>query len=294
MPPRLVWTSVHRSCASTSHIGPTASEVPALLTSVEIGPSAVSAAATARATAIGSVTSATHAADGTPCRSISPRVSSSAFSDPGQDCDRESCRTETERDSAPQPSAPASDERHSLGPRSRPGLPVRVGIGRAFTRHFGAQVSQGLTPTLLSTRRTDEEVCYGQYRTNKWDVYINMHISCPYEFPARLPVIPIVRSRKEPLNLEMLCEALAEIIEGLHIAVRPVYTPVAVIEVDIRYDEYAVVIQELRYFSEFLGLEVPHIFEKRPGQGRCRNASHRTGLASQGSRPRSDSAPGHV
>ena len=77
--------------------------------------------------------------------------------------------------------------------------------------------------------------------------------------------MPIVRSRKVPLNLETLRETLAEIIESLHVAVRPVYTPATVAEVRIRYDKYAVVIQELRYFSEFLGLEDPHIFKNTLG-----------------------------
>ena len=113
--------------------------------------------------------------------------------------------------------------------------------------------------------RTDEEVCYGQYWTNKWNIHINMHIGCLYKFPVRLTAIPIVRSRKVPLNLEILCETLAEIIERLHVAVRPVYTPATVAEVRIRYDKYAVVIQELRYFSEFLGLEGPHIFKNTLG-----------------------------
>ena len=36
-------------------------------------------------------------------------------------------------------------------------------------------------------------------------------------------------------------------------------------EVNIRRDKYTVVIQELRYFGEFLGLEGPHVFEETLG-----------------------------
>ena len=77
--------------------------------------------------------------------------------------------------------------------------------------------------------------------------------------------MPIVRSRKGPLNLEMLRETLTKIIERLHVAVRPVYTPVTMAEVNIRHDKYTAVIQELRYFGEFLGLEGPHIFKETLG-----------------------------
>ena len=78
-------------------------------------------------------------------------------------------------------------------------------------------------------------------------------------------VIPVVRSRKEPLNLEVLRETLTKIIESLHVTVRPVYLPVTMAEVNIRHDKYTVVIQELRYFGEFLGLKVPHILKKTLG-----------------------------
>ena len=83
--------------------------------------------------------------------------------------------------------------------------------------------------------KTDEEVCYGQYWTNKWEIknHDSIPIGCLYKFPARLMVTPIVRSRKVPLNLEILRETLAEIIESLHVAVRPVYIPVTVAEVSI-------------------------------------------------------------
>jgi hypothetical protein len=77
--------------------------------------------------------------------------------------------------------------------------------------------------------------------------------------------MPIVRSRKGPLNFEILRETLAKVIESLHVAVRPVYTPVTMAEVNIRHDKYTAVIQELRYFGEFLGLESPHIFKKTLG-----------------------------
>ena len=77
--------------------------------------------------------------------------------------------------------------------------------------------------------------------------------------------MPIMRSRKGPLNLEILRETLTKIIERLHVTVRPVYTPVTMAEVDIRHDKYTAVIQELRDFGEFLVLEGPHIFKETLG-----------------------------
>jgi hypothetical protein len=92
-----------------------------------------------------------------------------------------------------------------------------------------------------------------------------MHIGCLYKFLARVRVMPIMRSRKGPLNLEILRETLTKIIERLHVTVRPVYTPVTMAEVDIRHDKYTAVIQELRDFGKFLVLEGPHIFKETLG-----------------------------
>ena len=57
-----------------------------------------------------------------------------------------------------------------------------------------------------------------------------MHIGSLYKFPAGLRVIPVVGSRKEPVNLEVQLQAPPKIIESLHVAVRPVYIPVAMAE----------------------------------------------------------------
>ena len=114
-------------------------------------------------------------------------------------------------------------------------------------------------------RGTDEEVLYGQYPTNKWNVQIYVHINSLYRFPVRLQVVPVVRCWKEPLNLEVTLETLTEIIEGLHIAVRPVYLPVAMGEVDVRRNEYAATIKEIRYFCKFLGLKVSDVFKNSLG-----------------------------
>ena len=89
----------------------------------------------------------------------------------------------------------------------------------------------------------------------------------------------MVRSRKGPLNFEILCETLAKIIESLHVAVRPVYTPVTMAEVNIRHDKYSAVIQNLLHFGEFLGLEGPHIFKKTLGNDDVeRLSSNRIGV----------------
>ena len=95
-----------------------------------------------------------------------------------------------------------------------------------------------------------------------------MHVCGPEELAVRVrfPVIPVVGRGEESAYREVLREAPAEFIEGLHIAVRPVHVPLAMIEVDIRHHEYAVIIQELRYFSELLRLEVPDIFENALGK----------------------------
>src|SRR6266478_373849 len=92
-----------------------------------------------------------------------------------------------------------------------------------------------------------------------------MHVCSSEESAVGFPVIPVVRGRKESANLEMLREAPAKFIERLHITIRPVYIPLAMIEVNIRHYEYAALIQKLRYFSELLELEVSDIFENALG-----------------------------
>lgn len=114
-------------------------------------------------------------------------------------------------------------------------------------------------------RGTDEEVLYGQYPTDKWNIYIDVHINSLYRFPVGLPVVPVVRCWKEPLNLEVTLEILTEIIEGLHIAVRPVYLLVPMGEVDVRRNEYTTTVKEIRYFRKFPGLKVSDIFKNSLG-----------------------------
>src|SRR6202044_2567581 len=104
-----------------------------------------------------------------------------------------------------------------------------------------------------------------QYWTNKWDTNISIHLDCPYNFPARLGVAPIMRRWKGFLDLEMLREALAKITERLYVAVRPVYSLVTMAEVNIRRDKYTAVVQDVRYFGELLGLEGPCILKKPLG-----------------------------
>jgi hypothetical protein len=68
------------------------------------------------------------------------------------------------------------------------------------------------------------------------------------------------------MNLEVLRETLAKIIESLYVTVRPVYIPVAMVEVNVRHDKYTTAVQEPRYFSEFLGLKVSYILENALGK----------------------------
>jgi hypothetical protein len=128
-------------------------------------------------------------------------------------------------------------------------------------------IAVGDTTTSSQTRAlgTDEKVLYGQHRANKRNMHVNMHVGRLYELSLRLRVTPVVGSGERPLNLEILREALAEIIERLHVAVRPIYILVVMAEIDIRYEKYAIVIQEPRYFGELLRLEVSHIFEDALG-----------------------------
>jgi hypothetical protein len=65
------------------------------------------------------------------------------------------------------------------------------------------------------------------------DVGINMHIGSLLKPSFRLRVIPVVGSRKEPVNPEMLRETPPELVETLHVTVRPVYAGVTMAEVDV-------------------------------------------------------------
>jgi hypothetical protein len=68
------------------------------------------------------------------------------------------------------------------------------------------------------------------------------------------------------MNCEVLCETLAEIIQGLHVVVRPVNVPFAMIEVNVRHDKYAAHVQQLCYFGEFLSLKIAYVFENALGE----------------------------
>ena len=92
-----------------------------------------------------------------------------------------------------------------------------------------------------------------------------MHIGGSDEFATGFPMIPVVRGRKEPAYLEMLRETFTEIIKRLHIAVRPVYVPVAMIKVNVRDDEGTVLVQELCYLGELFRLKVSDILENSLG-----------------------------
>jgi hypothetical protein len=85
----------------------------------------------------------------------------------------------------------------------------------------------------VRARRTDEEVFYRQCPANNWNVNINMHIDSLDKFPVGLGVIPVVRGRDDLMNVEVLCEVLAELIEILYVAIWPVYSLFTVVEVDV-------------------------------------------------------------
>ena len=68
------------------------------------------------------------------------------------------------------------------------------------------------------------------------------------------------------MNLELPRETLAKIIEGLYVAVRLVYILITMVEVNVRHDKYTTVVQEPRYFGEFLSLKVSHVFKNALGE----------------------------
>ena len=68
------------------------------------------------------------------------------------------------------------------------------------------------------------------------------------------------------MNLEVLRETLTKIIERLYITVRCVYITVTMVEVNVRHNKYPAVVQEPRYFGEFLHLKVSHVFENALGE----------------------------
>jgi hypothetical protein len=92
-----------------------------------------------------------------------------------------------------------------------------------------------------------------------------MHVDGLRKFPGRLRVSPVVGSRKEPANLKIMRETPLELVQTLHVTVRPVYEPDTMVEVDVRADKYTAVIQEPRYLREHPGLKVPHIFKNALG-----------------------------
>jgi len=85
--------------------------------------------------------------------------------------------------------------------------PLELGIGIAST-----------------ARRTNEEILDSPLTANNGDIYINAHVNKLENFPASLPMIPVVRGWKKPMYFKVPRQALAEIIERLHIAIWPVYT----------------------------------------------------------------------
>ena len=68
------------------------------------------------------------------------------------------------------------------------------------------------------------------------------------------------------MNYEALRETPAKIAEGLHVAVRRVYMLLTMIEVDVRHDEYTIVVKDPRYFSELLVLKITRVFKKALGE----------------------------
>jgi hypothetical protein len=89
-----------------------------------------------------------------------------------------------------------------------------------------------------------------------------MHIDGLDELPVRFAMIPVMRGRQDPVYPEVVRQALPEIADGLHVVVWPVDTRVAMAEVHIRHDEYAVLVQEPCYLGELLRLEIARIFEE--------------------------------
>jgi hypothetical protein len=68
---------------------------------------------------------------------------------------------------------------------------------------------------------------------NNWDADISMHVNRPYELPARLTMVPIVRGWKAFIYIEVPSETPAEIVERLNVTIRPVNMTIPMVEVNI-------------------------------------------------------------
>ena len=60
------------------------------------------------------------------------------------------------------------------------------------------------------TRRTDEEILWGQHWADEWNLKVYRHIRGFKEFAGRLGALPVVRGREEFIYLEVACQARPE------------------------------------------------------------------------------------
>jgi len=72
--------------------------------------------------------------------------------------------------------------------------------------------------------------------------------------------MPTVRGREKPVYMEEPCQAFLEFLERLNIVIWPIHIFIAVIKIDVGYDERALFLEDFRNLGEFLGLKIPDVF----------------------------------
>jgi hypothetical protein len=115
--------------------------------------------------------------------------------------------------------------------------------------------------TLSCALRANEEVFYGEKRTDNGNVHINVHVNAFHEPAVRFVVVPMVRGRNNSLYVKKARQAVPKLRERLNVVVRLIQQPVEVVEIDIGHYEPSVRSQKLLDLGELLSLKSPDVFE---------------------------------
>src|SRR5690349_13843006 len=108
----------------------------------------------------------------------------------------------------------------------------------------------------------DVQVVHRQDRADEGDIHREARLRHLHEGPARLAVVPVVRSGIGTFDPEETAQFPAEIPGRLHVTVRPVDLLLPVAEVLVRQDEAAAVVEQARDLREQLRMEFPGVLEK--------------------------------
>src|SRR5215469_9835836 len=98
--------------------------------------------------------------------------------------------------------------------------------------------------------RADEEVLHREDTADDRQINVKVHIWDTYQLPPGLAMPPVVRSRNALSHAEVSCQARAEVVKGLDVAVGPVDVSCPMVEVDVGGDKQTAVGQQLCYLSE--------------------------------------------